>query len=83
MYVGLSKVLHRRLRRYSNRAFKGGSVPLRGVHTNIFESVRGNIEVAIFAKVIPGVSVEQLLQLETALILKLQPKWNGTHRNPN
>ncbi len=83
MYIGLSNTLHRRLRRYSNRAFGGESVPLRGVHINIFKSVKENLEVAIFAKVIPGANEEQLLEWETALIRKLQPEWNGTHRTSN
>ncbi|ESZ56000.1 hypothetical protein X727_32995 [Mesorhizobium sp. L103C119B0] len=80
MYIGLSETLHRRLRRYGNRAFRNKNVPQRGPHINIALSVAGNIEVPIFAKVIPGATEALLLPLETALIKALQPGWNDTHK---
>jgi excinuclease UvrABC nuclease subunit len=83
MYIGLSKTLHRRLRRYSNRAFRNEGAPQRGAHINIAKSVKEHIEVAIFAKVIPGANEALLLLLETALIMTLRPTWNGTHRSSN
>lgn len=83
MYVGMSKGLQRRLRRYSIRAFGQGSSPLRGVHTNIARSISEGGHVDIFAKVISGADAAHLLSSEAALIRILQPAWNATHRTPD
>ncbi|MPZ29393.1 MAG: hypothetical protein GEV13_00085 [Rhodospirillales bacterium] len=80
MYVGETVTLHRRLRNYGNRAFRNGNNAQRKVHVGIASSTAENIEVAIFARVVPGADKELLLPMQNALIQALQPPWNGTIR---
>lgn len=51
VYIGLAKVLHRRLRNYSRRAFRDLNRAPRAAHSSIATGVAGGIEVKVFAKV--------------------------------
>jgi excinuclease UvrABC nuclease subunit len=79
VYIGLAKVLHRRLRNYSRRAFRDLNRAPRAAHSSIASGVAGGFEVKVFAKVMPEADRAALLQAETALIQQMHPVWNRTY----
>ena len=77
-YIGMASTLHRRLRNYSNRCFRGvGTKSPRNCHNEIVNSVNAGRTVYVYAKVLESSAV--LVEMETEMILEFRPSWNRTH----
>lgn len=79
VYIGSARVLHRRLRNYSRRAFRDLNRAPRAAHSSIAGGVTGGIEIKVFAKIMPEAERAALLEAETALIQRIHPIWNRTY----
>jgi len=78
VYVGKAKVLHRRLRNYSRRAFRDLVRAKRHAHTSISDGVASGVEVHVYAKIMEDADDFALFEAESTLIKELHPIWNRT-----
>lgn len=79
VYVGKARVLHRRLRNYSRRAFRSQTRAPRVAHSSMYDGVGYGIEIKVFVKIMPDADNAALLEAETELIREMHPIWNRTH----
>ncbi len=79
VYVGKARVLHRRVRNYSRRAFREQPRAPRVAHSGMSDALGYGIEIKVFVKIMRDAANAAFFEAETILIREMRPIWKQTH----
>lgn len=79
VYVGKARVLHRRVRNYSRRAFREQPRAPHVAHSSMPGALGHGIEIKVFVKIMPDAANAALFEAETILSREMRPIWKRTH----